>query len=166
MTEYHEHLDREWDILGWPKDGDDPQAWIYQHLCELLHAFAGKGHSGTSAPYTLDLFQKAAHFKPLSPLTGAPEEWVEVGSGVFQNRRCSHVFKEDGRAYDSEGRVFRAPDGECYTSFESRVPIEFPYTPERTYVDVDADDGGSQGAVAGTEGADGERATAIEGDQT
>ncbi len=24
MTKYHEHLDREWDILGWPKDGDDP----------------------------------------------------------------------------------------------------------------------------------------------
>ena len=99
-------------------------------------------------------------------MTGAPEEWVKVGPGVFQNRRCSHVFKEDGRTYDSEGRGFREPDGTCYTSFESRVPIEFPYTPERTYVDVDADDGGSQGAIAGTDGVDGARTTATTGDRT
>ncbi len=41
----------------------------------------------------------------------------------------------------NDAGIFREPDGACYTSFESRVPIEFPYTPERTYVDVDDADG-------------------------
>jgi len=47
------------------------------------------------------------------------------------------VFKDaDGRAYDIDGRVFREPNGCCYTSSDSRVYITFPYRPKTEYVDV------------------------------
>jgi len=47
------------------------------------------------------------------------------------------VFKDEtGEAYDINGKVFREPSGSCYTSFESRVPVTFPYTPTTEYVDV------------------------------
>lgn len=134
---YVKHLDREWDAMGWPKAGhDDPQVWIYNHLVKLLNAFDGEGHSGTSAPYTVDLFRKLALFEPIGPLTGADSEWAEVTDGTEQNKRCSHVFRENGQAYDIEGRIFRDSDGACFTSSNSRVPVEFPYTPKREYVDV------------------------------
>ena len=136
MSNYLEHLDREWSAMGWPTEGDDPQAWIYQHLRKLLEAFSGEGHSGSSAPYTVDLFSKLALFEPLGPLTGEDGEWNEVAEDKFQNNRCSHVFKENGEAYDSTGRVFEEPNGCRYTSRESRTPVTFPYTPSTSVVKV------------------------------
>jgi len=95
-------------------------------------------------------------FEPLVPLTGEDWEWTETSEGVFQNKRCSHVFKQadrfDGQAYDIDGIVFYEwherdldPDepgypGKTrfkshYTSSESRVPVTFPYTPIKNYVE-------------------------------
>ena len=129
MSNYLDHLDREWEAMGWPKeDDDDPQVWIYRHLRKLLNAFDGEGHSGTSAPYTINLFRKLASFEPIGPLTGADSEWNEVGDSLYQNNRCGHVFKEDGQAYDSQGKVFREPDGVCFKMprQNSRRPVLRP----------------------------------------
>jgi hypothetical protein len=107
-------------------------------VLELVDCFAAQGHSGMSAGICLRLFAKVAAYEPLSPLTGADDEWNEIGMGRFQNKRCSRVFKDGGRAYDVEGRVFRTPDGGCYTNHDSRVDVEFPYWPKTEYVAVPA----------------------------
>ena len=110
---------------------------MQENVIELLRVFAKQGHSGFSAPYCIETFRKLALFEPLVPLRGIDDEWNECCSGMWQNNRCSHVFKElDGRAYDIQGRIFREPNGSCYTNRESRVYISFPYTPTREYVDV------------------------------
>lgn len=108
-------------------------------VLSMVRQFADEGHSGMSASIAVSLFREVAMFKPLTPLTGDDDEWNEVGDGVFQNKRCSHVFKKNDQAYDIEGRIFREPDGVCYTSRDSRVDINFPYTPTREYVDVPKD---------------------------
>lgn len=136
MSNYIKHLDREWTAKGWPTTGNDPQVWIYEHLKKLLEAFSGEGHSGTSAPYTIDLFKKLAMFEPLGPLTGDDNEWMEVSEGTLQNLRCSHVFKENGEAYDIQGIMFEEKDGARFTSSDSRVPVTFPYTPTTEIVKV------------------------------
>ncbi len=122
---------------------DGPNKWIAQNLIELIAIFSTQGHSGSSAPWCIDMFKKLAAFEPLGPLTGEDHEWMEVGEGAFQNMRCSHVFKQadrfDGQAYDINGRIFREPSGACYTSGKSHVPVVFPYTPTSEYVDVPAD---------------------------
>jgi hypothetical protein len=86
-----------------------------------------------------------ASFKPIAPLTGEEWEWNDVaeqsGGTLWQNKRCSHVFKDDNGAYDSEGIIFyevlQDENGQDYksyfTSIDSRVPVKFPYTPERQY---------------------------------
>lgn len=102
----------------------------------LIRTFSAEGHSGFSAGLAVSLFSKVARFEPITPLTGADDEWNEVTQGVFQNRRCSRVFKENGVAYDISGKVFREPDGVCFTSKDSRVAVSFPYTPKTEYVDV------------------------------
>lgn len=122
-----------------PADGDEMQALMNDHMRELVLVFASQGHSGFSASYATAALEKLLRFEPLRPLTGDPDEWVQVASDVWQNRRCSRVFKgPDGRAYDIEGRVFRYPDGGCYTSRDSRVYVEFPYAPTTEYVHVEA----------------------------
>lgn len=121
-------------------NGDEMQALMNRQLLEMVLVFTTHHHSGFSASYAICNLEKLLRFEPLGPLTGAPEEWNEVGPGVFQNRRCSRVFKNaevfDGQAYDIEGRVFREPNGVSYTSKESLVPVTFPYIPTTEYVEA------------------------------
>ncbi len=138
-SNYVSHAEREFEVLNWPGDCE-MQALMCQNITDLLWVFASQGHSGSSAPYCIRHFERLAHFSPISPLTGADDEWHEMGTDVFQNRRCSDVFKDgkDGEPYWSSGRVFRYSDGGCFTSRDSRVPISFPWTrPDQPeYVDV------------------------------
>ena len=113
---------------------------LAEAVMRLIEVFADEGHSGFSASMATSLFERLSRFEPITPLTGEEGEWNEVGPDMWQNRRCSHVFKEaDGHAYDSQGRVFREPNGSCYTNGDSRVFITFPYTPKIEYVDVAGD---------------------------
>lgn len=147
MSSLHSHALAEFRAAGWTDaDGkfeDEMQEDICKHVLELLKVFSDEGHSGSTAPYTVNLFKKLAMFEPIVPLTGEDWEWHEPSPGVFQNIRCSRVFKQadrfNGQAYDIEGRVFREPTGACYTGAESRVPVTFPYTPKTEYVDVSGD---------------------------
>jgi len=136
---------RELRAAGYPPPEEieeGPNKWIQENILELIRVFAKQGHSGLSAPYCIAMFEKLALHKPLGPLTGAPEEWTVLDYDddmKAQNKRCTHVFRrKDGSAYDSQGRVFREPNGSCYTNAKSRVEITFPYTPKIEYVDVPA----------------------------
>ena len=143
-SNYKSHAAREFLALGYtPLDQpqeDDPNKWIQENLFDLLAVFSTQGHSGSSAPYCANMFKKLALFEPVAPLTGEDFEWSdpsELDGETLQNKRCSHVFKDkDGRVYDSQGRVFREPNGCCYTSKDSRVYIDFPYIPKTEYMDV------------------------------
>lgn len=121
---------------------DEMQREMNGALLQILAVFSLQGHSGFSASYAIPVLQKLMRFEPLGPLTGADEEWFDHGDGTFQNIRCSHVFMQadrfNGQAYDINGRVFREPNGCCYTSGDSFVPVTFPYTPHTEYVDVPA----------------------------
>lgn len=125
-----------------PESDDEMQNMMRAHLIRMGQLFAAEGHSGFSASYALAALEKLLNFEPLGPLTGEPDEWVWLDYGEemkAQNKRCGHVFmRVDGTAYDSEGRIFREPDGCCFTSKGSAVDIAFPYTPTREYVDVPA----------------------------
>lgn len=135
---YLRHARREFLAAGYDLDEKDgPDRWIQDGLLDLLRVMSMQGHSGFSASYLTGAFEKLSRFEPITPLKGDESEWIEVGPQVFQNCRLSSVFKEkDGRAYRYDGRVFREPDGCCFTNGDSRVYIEFPYTPTREYVDV------------------------------
>lgn len=122
---------------------EDPEKWIQENVLELLRVFSKQGHSGFSAGICISMFEKLARFKPLVPLSGDESEWSPPydTDGTQQNIRCSRVFRgADGRAYDIDGRVFREPNGVCYTGRDSRVYITFPYTPTTEYVDVSGED--------------------------
>lgn len=130
---------RELDLAGYKESEhpDDINNWMRNDVLKLLDMFCEQGHSGFSAKYAIKLFETLANWKPLTPLTGADDEWMEVGPDVWQNKRASNVFKgEDGRAYWMDGIVFwewfTPEEGEpfksYYTSRDSRVYIDsFPW---------------------------------------
>lgn len=151
MNNYKFHALQEFRAAGWLDENgnysDDMQEAICAHVLKLLEVFAAEEHSGTSAPYSINLFSKLAAFEPVVPVTGEDWEWTEIGDGMYQNKRCSHLFKQpdrfDGQAYDIDGKIFwewykSDEDGEVFkshfTSRDSAVPVTFPYTPKREYV--------------------------------
>lgn len=134
-----DYAERELELAGYRADlpEDSPNKWMRDGVLKLLRAFADEGHSGSSAPHAIAMFQRLASFKPLAPLTGADDEWNEVGDGIWQNRRATNVFKDTDGPYWMDGLVFWEwwTDPETgkrsktyFTNSESRVPITFPFT--------------------------------------
>ena len=129
--------------LALPTGGEDRMNdAMRRDVQEILLVFASQGHSGFSASYATGLAERLMRFEPLVPLTGEDDEWMQVSNeGVYQNRRCSHIFKEDGEAYDINGYVFEEASGARYTGSMSRRRVTFPHTPEKPIIVKVNDDG-------------------------
>lgn len=133
------HADRELPQIG----TDEMGLAMAQNLRELVLVFGTQGHSGFSASYATGVLAKLLRHEPITPLTGEPGEWIEVGPDVYQNTRLSRVFKSadrfNGQPYDLDAVVFREANGMCFTGRGSQQPITFPYSPKSIYIDVDAE---------------------------
>ena len=143
MSNLVDHAERELRAAGYFDEDGMYDGMIGPAVLRIVKVFADENHSGMSAGIARALFAKVVAFEPIGPLTGEDDEWAETScDGVWQNRRCSHVFKEaEWGAYDINGKVFREPDGHTYTSGDSCVTVTFPYTPTTEYVDVPAPEG-------------------------
>lgn len=139
------HAEQELDLIGMTKDSPDKiNRAMRKHIIHMISEFSKEGHSGMSAAYATNVINTLMKFNPISPLTGEDSEWIEITDGLYQNKRCSCVFKDEKGPYDIEGKIFQEPykdeDGieryHCYTNNKSRVRIKFPYTPTKRYVKV------------------------------
>jgi hypothetical protein len=97
------HARRELELLI----GEEPDT-IKGYL-KVIQAFADMGHSGGSASVAIPTIGRLLQFENLAPLTDDPDDWIEVGFGVWQNRRCSRMFSEDG--------------GKSYTDVDDREKV-------------------------------------------
>ena len=146
MSNILKHAERELSLIGY--DGKDAYNNMAKAaIMELLTTFANQGHSGFSANYVSDIFNKLARYETLSPLTGEDNEWKDVTemSGdrktLFQNNRDSAVFKDDTGCYYIRAIVWVEDDDNTYTNNKSRGYIKsFPFTPKTFYVKVENDD--------------------------
>lgn len=163
MSSYKTHAFREFRAAGWVDENGKFKNKLQEEICndvlKLIDVFEEQGHSGTTSRYAINLFSKLAEFDPITPLTGEDWEWNHIadertnGVSVYQNNRCSAVFKQadrhDGKPYYLDGKVFwewvsypDIDDGKPfkthYTSSESSVVIEFPWkkpeSPEYVFV--------------------------------
>ncbi len=116
----------------WNVDVDDDgfSKMASNNVLEVLDVLCNQGHSGMSAPIIMSIIQRLWSWKPLTPLTGEEDEWIEVGYGQCQNKRCHSVFKDrdTGKAHYLDGRVFVEPDGSTFTCALSSIDIDFPFT--------------------------------------
>ncbi len=127
--------------------GEPMDELMANHVIDLITVFSEGGHSGFTASVARGLFHSLSNCEPILPLNGDESEWSHISKDMYlgdhelyQNNRCSHVFKEVKNGvetiYDSEAIVFRDKDG-CFTSSDSRKEIEFPYYPKKEYVNVE-----------------------------
>ena len=145
MSNLLKHADRELKFIGY--DGkDEYNNMAKAAIMELLTTFANQGHSGFSANYIVNLFNKLAKYETLSPLTGNDDEWGNVSdmSGdrktLFQNNRDGRVFKNDDGVFFTEAIIWTESGESSYTNKDSNRYIKsFPFTPKTFYVKVDKD---------------------------
>ena len=154
MSNLIEHAKREFLKLGYlpiEECEDDPNKWIQENVLELLDVFSKQGHSGSSAPYTINMFKKLASFEPIAPILCTDDEWFNYMDTnideAYQNNRCSAVFKEnkDGKPYYLDAITWRNQhdctySGSAYNSKKekifSRQFIKLPFHPKTFYIDV------------------------------
>lgn len=122
MSNLETHAEFELRRAGLFDADSDYNGAIGEAVMKLIRALAGEGHSGGRAMITLSAFERVARFKTLTPLTDAPEEWMDVadygGPGspaVWQSRRQSSCFSNDGGKtyYDidaGDGRAIRVSE--------------------------------------------------------
>ena len=147
----HARKEMEMVMASCEPDGRNMQQEMNDQVMELVKLFASHCHSGATAPYALHMFLRLASFKPLIPLTGEDDEWIDVmcyeGTvWMQQNIRCTSVFREkdnNNMAYDNNAKIFTNDGGETWYSCSSssemgRSYITFPYSvslePERVYL--------------------------------
>ena len=143
MSNLLKHAERELKFIGY--DGkDEYNNMAKAAIMELLTTFANQGHSGFSANYIVNLFNKLAKYETLSPLKGNDDEWGNVSdmSGdrktLFQNNRDGRVFKNDDGAFFTEAIIWTESGESSYTNKDSNRYIKsFPFTPKTFYVKVD-----------------------------
>lgn len=97
------HARREFTITG-------EEDWVVDHMLQVVQAFTNAGHSGGSAAWAAVVLDRLLRFKPLTDLTDDPEDWIEVGEGMWQNRRDSEAFSSDG--------------GKTYTLLSERAALD------------------------------------------
>ena len=130
---------RELEILEKQAEADSPeglemQKYVTKCVIDLMEVFSKQGHSGLSASYVANLFDRLVQFKPLSPLTGEDDEWEPIGGGEYQNKRCPSVFKDaDGHVHNSDYWYKKDEDtGLTYCDIDCFQGIHFPYIPEES----------------------------------
>ena len=133
-----------------PKDEDGMQDLLNHDILEIVKTFSEQGHSNLSAGYVLPKLERLLRFKPISPLTGNDDEWIEIhnrdGVRTYQNKRRSSVFKDvdaHGNVITCEdtGGIIVSDDGgiSWFASGMFRKSVTFPYFPplhsERVYIE-------------------------------
>ena len=89
-----DHARRELDLIG--EDNETKEG-----LLKVVQAFADMGHSGWSAHFCANALDQLLRYRPLSPLTNDPAEWIDRtqisgGTPMWQSARNPEAFSNDG----------------------------------------------------------------------
>lgn len=100
MSNLVKHAKKELELAGLFDKDSDYDGMLGMAVLELVKVFAKQGHSGFSANWTLEVFDKVARFKPLTPIGKSKDEWMNVSDSstepTWQNTRRSTTFSRDG----------------------------------------------------------------------
>lgn len=140
MSRLLEHAEKELKLAGYDIEAPDKETLDseedYANACaknayDMLKVFSEASHSGFSAQCTLQLFNRLAKFKCLTPLTNNPDEWMKLDPNdtSWQSVRQASCFSDDDLKtyYDidaEENREWELDENGKRTGWSSLKPIE------------------------------------------
>lgn len=111
---------------------------IGKDLEKLINVFDKQDHSRSSANWVADLFYRLVRWKPLSPLTNNPDEWVKIigknGKSLYQSRRCPSLFATESQLRENKAEdmdyYYKVDDqGNTYQDGDCGKVVDLPYMP-------------------------------------
>ncbi len=100
MSNLVKHAERELKAAGLFDEDSDYGGMIGTETMKVVRTFASADHSGMSAALSRHILSLLLDFKPLSPLTNNPDEWVEIPAMgleiMHQSKRSCDCFSDDG----------------------------------------------------------------------
>lgn len=140
-----EHAKRELKLAGYDISDkgcdmhDDKEPFEgYVNYCarnayELIEILSKADHSGMSIGITIDIFNKLAKWKTLTPLTNNPDEWEQLSgweSVGYQNKRNPSCFTYDFKTYydvdEEENYDIVVEDGVSIRKMKNKPWIKHP----------------------------------------
>jgi hypothetical protein len=93
----------------------DYEGMLGTEVMRMVETFSEAGHSGFSASLAASIFARLSAWKPLTPITASPDEWMHIDEdmagepNLWQSRRQPSLFSRDGGAtyYDLDERLPR-----------------------------------------------------------
>lgn len=80
----------------------DYEGMLGTEVMRMVETFSAAGHSGFSAQLAASIFARLSAWKPLTPITDAPDEWMHIDEdmagepNLWQSRRQPSLFSHDG----------------------------------------------------------------------
>lgn len=152
------HAEKELKLAGLFDSDSDYGGALGEAVMELIDKFSEQGHSGASAEMVISLFNKVARFEPILLIQCTEDEWMETSRDeVYQNKRCSAVFKhgKDGKPHYIDAIVFRDIGSESsftgnnvFTKDGKKIGSSLcftpPFRPKTFYVDIEEQEDGKE----------------------
>jgi hypothetical protein len=154
-----EHAKIELELLVRTNTDPDNRPIIEEFIPEILaliKKFGESGQSGGSAPYVASALsssiKKLCLHENILPITGDDSEWVSIkeemgnNNDLYQNKRFSAIFKENGKSHFIDAIIFENDKGQAYHGAailpngnilrSSQNIKSFPFDPKTFYVKV------------------------------
>ena len=98
-----DYATKEVTLSGMLDEDSDYSGMAGKAVLDLVKVFAKQGHSGFSAELVLTFFERVARFRPITPITSNPDDWMDVSSysgkdspPLWQCQRDYRMFSNDG----------------------------------------------------------------------
>jgi hypothetical protein len=146
-----DHAKYELQFNGFLDKDSDYNGMIGEAVLELIETFSKQGHSGMSAGIVRSIFNELADYKPLGGISGEDNEWKEVSSNLYQNKRLSGVFKDifklNGKPYYLDAITWKTSitsttwSGVAVTKDRKKISSrqfikDFPFYPKTFQIEV------------------------------
>jgi hypothetical protein len=127
MSNLVKHAKKELELAGLFDKDSDYNGMVGDAVLELVKVFSKQGHSGFSANWVLDIFDKVARYQNLTPIGKSKDEWMNVSDmssePMWQNTRRGTTFSRDGGKtwYDIDDPKLNNGDVWCRTKLQRLV---------------------------------------------
>jgi len=89
------HAERELKLAGMFDKDADYDGTLAPTIVKIVKTFSEQEYSGASASIVISVLEKLLRFQTLTLITSNSDEWMEVSTDMWQNKRNPAIFSKN-----------------------------------------------------------------------